>query len=84
MRLAGLDITDDALLDLVVRLRRAGNDHLADTIVGALMTQQSEVALIPPDRVAILKVLDDPPEVLVELRGVLLSQHEWLRDEGLA
>jgi hypothetical protein len=83
IRLAGLDITDDSLLALVTRLRRADLEHQADTIVGALMSQQSEVALTPPDRIAILTVLDDPPDGLAELRAVLLQGHGQVRD-GLA
>ena len=35
------------------------------------MSQQSEVTLTPPDRVAILTVLEDPPEGLEDLRAVL-------------
>ena len=75
MRLAGLDLTDDCLLALVTRLRRADLGHQADRIVDALMSQQSEVTLTPPDRVAILTVLDDPPPAgLEELRSVLLKE----------
>lgn len=84
MRLAGLALTDDALLALVVRLRRAGHDHLADTIIGALISHQSEVALTLPDRVAMLAVLGDPPAALAELQEALLGEHEWRRREGLA
>jgi len=43
-----------------------------------------DVALTIADRVAILTVLDDPPDGLAELRGALLSEHEWRRREGLA
>ena len=74
MRLAGLDLTDDCVLELVTRLRRAELDHQADRIVDALMGQQSEVTLTPPDRVAILTVLDDPPAGLQELRARLLVE----------
>ena len=83
MRLAGLDITDDLVLDLVTRLRRADFAHQADTIEGALVAQQAEVALTIPDRIAILTVLDDPPPGLAQLRGVLLGEHEWRLREGI-
>ena len=83
MRLAGLDITDDCTLELVKRLRRAAFEHQADTIEGALVAGQAEVSLTLPDRLAVLTVLDDPPDGLAELRGVLLSEHEWARREGL-
>ena len=31
----------------------------------------------------ILSVLDDPPDQLAELRGVLLHEHEWREREGI-
>jgi hypothetical protein len=71
MRLAGLDITDDCVLHLVTRLRRADFAQQADTIEGALVTGQSEVRLTIPDRIAIVTVLDDPPKGLTQLRAVL-------------
>ena len=83
MRLAGLDITDDLALELVTRLRRADFEHQADTIEGALVSGQSDVSLTIADRLAVLTVLEDPPDGLAELRGVLLSEHEWARREGL-
>jgi hypothetical protein len=42
------------------------------------------VGLTIPDRQAILRVLEDCPESLAELRGVLLREHEWRMREGLA
>jgi hypothetical protein len=82
MRLAGLDITDDCVLYLVTRLRRADVDQ-ADTLEGALVTGQAEVPLTIPERVAILTVLDDPPEGLAPLGAVLLEEHVWRRREGM-
>jgi hypothetical protein len=41
------------------------------------------VALTIADREAILRVLEDCPDGLAELRGVLLGEHEWRRREGL-
>ena len=83
LRIAGLDITDDSILALVTRLRRAGHDEQADTIVGALMSLQTEVALTPPDQLVILTVLDEPPAGLEELRAVLQEHVGRVRD-GLA
>jgi hypothetical protein len=83
LRLVGLDITDDSILALVTRLRRADYDQQADTIVGALMSLQTEVVLTPSDQVAVLTVLDDPPAELEELRAVLQEQVGRVRD-GLA
>jgi hypothetical protein len=84
MRLAGLDITDECALELVRRLRRAELTHQADTIEGALVAEQPDVALTIPDRVAVLTVLDDPPKGLEELRAVLLSEQKWRRSEGMS
>lgn len=42
----------------------------------------AKVTLTPPDRVAILTVLDNPPAGLAELRGVMLGEDEWRRREG--
>ena len=70
-RRAGLDLTDDCFLALVMRLRRADLEGQADRIVDALTSGQSEVTLTPPDRVAIPTVLDDPPPGLNELCAVL-------------
>ena len=36
-----------------------------------------------PERELILRVLDDPPVGLEELRGVLLREHVWRQREGL-
>jgi len=46
-------------------------------------SKQSLVALSIQDREQILRTLDDPPEALAELRGVLLSEHKWRSREGL-
>jgi hypothetical protein len=83
IRLAGIEITEESLLELVVRLRRAGLDDHADRIVDALMSMQTEVPLTHPDRVAILTVLDDPPVDLTELRAGL-SQHVAPARDALA
>ena len=80
LRIAGLDITDDSILALVTRLRRADHDEQADTIVGALMSLQTEVALTPPDQVVILTVLDEPPAGLEQLRAVLQEHVGRVRD----
>jgi hypothetical protein len=37
-----------------------------------------------PDREAILRVLEDCPEELLELRATLLREHVWRKREGLA
>ena len=42
------------------------------------------VALDIPDREAILRVLEDCPEGLLELPATLLQERIWMQREGLA
>ena len=42
----------------------------------ALDADQDLIALSIQDREAMLRVLDDPPDGLAELRDVLLTEHE--------
>jgi hypothetical protein len=83
LRLAGIDLTEESVLALVVRLRRADLDEQADRIVHELMSMQTEVTLRDPDRIAILTVLDDPPDGLAELRGVLLRERVGAERDGV-
>ena len=41
------------------------------------------MALTVPDREAILRTLEDGPDELAELRGVLLREHAWRMEHGL-
>ena len=41
------------------------------------------LALTIDERAVILDALDDPPDGLAELRGVLMNEHEWRQREGL-
>jgi hypothetical protein len=45
--------------------------------------ERRAAALTITDREAILRVLEDCPAGLAELRGVLLKEHEWRIGEGL-
>ena len=83
LRLAGIEITEESLLELVVRLRRADLDDQADRIVDALMSMQTEVTLTHPDRVAVLTVLDEPPAGLEELRATLEADRDARVRDGL-
>src|SRR6185503_21274638 len=83
MLLTGLDITDHCVLHLVTRLRRADFAHQADTLEGALVAQQEEVALTIPDRIAVLTVLVDAAKGLAQLRAVLLQEEVWRQREGM-
>jgi hypothetical protein len=60
-----------------------GAGDLADRPDRALETDVKILALSIEERTVILAQLDDPPDGLAELRGVLPTEHEWLRPEGL-
>jgi hypothetical protein len=61
----------------------AGFDDTAEALGAALEAEEGIVGLSIEDREAILRTLDDPPEGLTKLRGVLLQEHEWRVREGL-
>jgi hypothetical protein len=84
MYVAGVRVQDEDVLDLARLLHDAGFDDTAEALVVALEAGQGIVGLSIEDRQAILRTLDDPPVGLAELRGVLLTQHEWRVREGLA
>jgi hypothetical protein len=85
MRLAGIAIADEAVLELAVLLRRGGFTDTAESLEGAVAANLLDVALTIPEREAIVWVLDDPPAgALAEFRAVLLREHVWRRREGLA
>ena len=92
MMLAGVPIPAVAVADLADLLRAggedeladaAGNDDLADRLERALANETKLLALSIEERIRILYVLDDPPDELAELRGVLINEVEWRRREGL-
>jgi len=83
--LAGFEIPTSDVLDLSVMLRRADYAHAADTIEGAIVAALPDVALTIPDRMAILRVLEDARDgALAELRAVLLQEHVGRVRDGLA
>jgi uncharacterized protein (DUF1778 family) len=55
----------------------------AEALVVALEAKQALVALSIADREAILRVLDDPPAALAELRSALLAEHRARLRDGL-
>lgn len=66
-------------------LRTGGFEDVAHQLTHALLIETKVLALTAPDRESILWALDEPPtDGLAELRGVLLSEHEWRVREGLA
>ena len=74
---------DQDMLKLTGLLDDAGFDDTAELLTVALEADQNLVALSIQDREAILRTLDDPPDALAELRGVLLREHERRVREGL-
>jgi hypothetical protein len=83
MRIVGVQVRDEDVLDLAWLLRNGGFDDTADALIVALEAEQALVALSIADREAMLRTLDDPPIGLAELRGVLLREHEWRVRQGL-
>ena len=79
MMLAGIPVSSDLVRELAGLV-----DEPTATILGKAIERETLiVALSIEDRERILRALDDPPDGLAELRGVLLSEHEWRRREGL-
>ena len=84
MHLAGLPIRDEDVRELVGLLRDGGMEDVAHKLDHGLMIETKVLALTVVDRESILRALDAPPnDALAELRGVLLSEHEWRVREGL-
>ena len=52
--------------------------------IDAARPETRVLALTVVDRESMLRALDEPPtDALAELRGMLLSEHEWRVREGL-
>ena len=83
MQLAGYGVADEHVLDLADMLRDAGYDETAERLKWAVRYGDELVSLRIADRLAILDVLDDAPEGLTALRGVLVSEHRWWIRHGL-
>ena len=64
-------------------LRGAGYELTADRLKWAVRYGDDLVGLRIADRLANPDVLDEPPEGLVDLRGVLASEHRWRIRHGL-
>ena len=61
MRPAGIDIADEAVLDLARLLRRGGFTDTAESLEGAVAASLPDVAPTILERAAIVWVLGDPP-----------------------
>jgi hypothetical protein len=66
------------------RARRRVDEPTPTALEQALDAERAVVALAIDDRERILRALDECPDGLAELRGVLLEEHTWRRREGLA
>ena len=75
MWLAGIPIADKAVLHLAASLREAELVETAEILEGAYDREARIVALDIPDREAILRVLEECPEEMLELRATLLQEH---------
>ena len=82
MWLAGIPVADRAVLHLAASLREAELVDTAELPERAYDREARIVALEVSDREAILRVLEDCPEELAELRATLLQEHVWRQREG--
>jgi hypothetical protein len=83
MWLAGIPIADDQVVELVTRLRAVGITTTADHLERTLDRGARIVALEEYDRHAILRVLEDCPDELGDLRATLLQEVVWRQAQGL-
>jgi hypothetical protein len=83
VELAGFEVADEDVLDLIGLLYDADYEETADRLSYALKWGDEIVGLKIADRLAILDVLDAAPEGLADLRGVLTSEHRWRVRHGL-
>ena len=80
MYLAGLRIPDDDVRELIELV----DEPTRSLLEKSLALETGVVALTIEDRERILWALDNArTDALVELRRVLLSEHEWRSHEGL-
>ena len=84
MWLAGIPVADKVVLHLAASLREAELVDTAERLERAYDREARIVALDVPDREAILRVLEECPDELLELQATLLQERVWLQREGLA
>jgi hypothetical protein len=60
---------------------KPSSSNTAEMLEGAYDREARTVALDIPDREAILRVLEECPEELLELRSTLLQEHVWRQRE---
>ena len=83
MWLAGIPVADKAVLQLAGSLREAELVDTAERLERAYDREARIVALDVPDREEILRVLEECPDELLELRATLLQERVWREAEGL-
>ena len=81
--LAGIPVPHEDAFTLVRLLGQAGELDTAAQIAGALTDNEADVALSIEDRDAILAVLIECPNGLLDLRATLLEEAAWRLREGL-
>ncbi len=79
----GIPVADKAVLRLAASLREAELIDTAERLERAYDREARIVALDATDREAILRVLEDCPDELLELRATLLQEQVWREREGL-
>ncbi len=80
MFLAGIPIQDELVLDLA---RLVDDEALAERLDTAYSRMTRVLALTIAERETIIRALDEAPDELEELRGVLLREHAMRVDHGL-
>lgn len=81
--LAGVPVAADSVAELARIVRANGGDQLADRLERALRNEVKLLGLEIDERAIVLAALDDPPDGLAEVRGVLMNEHQWRQRERL-
>jgi hypothetical protein len=79
MFVSGIPLSDGTVLELA----RLVDRELADKLQTAVDRETTLLALTVPERETILRSLEDCPDGLAELPGVLLQEQTWRQNEGL-
>ena len=83
MLIAGIPVRREDALVLVRLLQRAGAFEAARRISNAHASNELDVALRIEDRDAVLRVLAECPDGLLELRATLVQEAAWRQAVGL-
>jgi hypothetical protein len=83
MMLAGIRVRETHGIELARLLQRSGYWDTSEKLLDAYNEGIKVLGLTIAEREQILRVLDDPPDFLAELRGVLLREHEGRLRDGL-